>query len=187
MESEPFTADRNLPIDIVIGRGGPRDAPHREYREKSILLDVTHVDPQAQVYLRLWVYVGDVQQDGLFSVLPMRSVPRTSSPDDDVYRQVPVCSERFALHLEWNSFRAASRTGDRGEKWLVLVHLRPALGHLRACRVSTSTAPQQGHLIATCSSILTKRLHMPTNSAAGMTRREVCWPRSKARSSSCPL
>ena len=44
---EPFTTDRNLRMGIVIRRGGLRDAPNREYREKSILLDVTHhVDPQ---------------------------------------------------------------------------------------------------------------------------------------------
>ena len=32
---EPFTADRNLWMDIVIRRRGLRDAPNREYREKS--------------------------------------------------------------------------------------------------------------------------------------------------------
>ena len=49
---EPFTADRNLRMDVVIRRGGLRDAPNSEYREKSILLDVTHVDSQAEVHLR---------------------------------------------------------------------------------------------------------------------------------------
>ena len=48
----------------------------------------------------------------------------------------------------------------------------PALGQMLACRVSTWTVSQQGYLIATCSSIHTKRLLMPTNSAAGMTRSE---------------
>ena len=46
---EPFTADRNLRVDIVIRRGGLRDAP-RECREKSILLDVAPADQQAQVH-----------------------------------------------------------------------------------------------------------------------------------------
>ena len=31
-------------------RGDLRDAPNREYREKTILLDGTHADPQAQVH-----------------------------------------------------------------------------------------------------------------------------------------
>ena len=39
-------------MDIVIRRGNLRDDPNREYRDKSILLDVTHADPQAQVNLR---------------------------------------------------------------------------------------------------------------------------------------
>ena len=47
-----------------------------------------------------------------------------------------------------------------------------ALGQMRACRVHTSTASPQGHLIATCSSIPVKSLPMSTNSAAGMTRSE---------------
>ena len=42
---EPFSADRTLRTDIVVRRGGLRDAPNREYREKSILLDVTHAEP----------------------------------------------------------------------------------------------------------------------------------------------
>ena len=49
---EPFTAERNFRMDIVIRRGSLRDAPNREYRDKSILLDVSHADPQAQVHLR---------------------------------------------------------------------------------------------------------------------------------------
>ena len=57
---EPFTADRNLRVDIVVRRTGLRDAPNREYRETSILLGVTHADPQAQVYLR----GGSADHDG---------------------------------------------------------------------------------------------------------------------------
>ena len=58
---EPFTADGNLRMDIVIRRGGLRDAPNREYRSKFILLDVTHADPQAaQVHLR----GGSTDHDG---------------------------------------------------------------------------------------------------------------------------
>ena len=52
MESgEPLTAERNLRMDIVIRRGSLRDAPNREYRDKPILRDVTHADPQAQVHI----------------------------------------------------------------------------------------------------------------------------------------
>ena len=47
-------------MDIFISSGGIRDAPNREYREKSILLDVSHVDPQAQVHLR----GGSADHDG---------------------------------------------------------------------------------------------------------------------------
>ena len=38
-------------MDIVIRRGGLRDAPNWEYRDNSILLDVTHADPHLQVLL----------------------------------------------------------------------------------------------------------------------------------------
>ena len=47
-------------MDIVVRRGGLRGAPNREYREKAILLDVTHEDPQAQIHLR----GGSADQDG---------------------------------------------------------------------------------------------------------------------------
>ena len=58
---EPFTADRNLRMDIVASRGDIGDAPNPEYRNKSILLvDVTHADPQAQEYL----WAGSADHDG---------------------------------------------------------------------------------------------------------------------------
>ena len=37
-------------MDMVVRRGLLRDVPNRECRDKSILLGVTHTDPQAQVY-----------------------------------------------------------------------------------------------------------------------------------------
>ena len=43
----PFHADRDLRMDIVIEAGGLRDATASEYRDKSMLLDVTYADPQA--------------------------------------------------------------------------------------------------------------------------------------------
>ena len=58
------------------------------------------------------------------------------------------------------------------EKRLVLVHLRAGSEQMLACRVSTSTASQQGLLTATCSSIPTRRLPIPTNYDAGMTQSE---------------
>ena len=59
---EPFTADRNLGMGIVVRRrrGSLRDGPKREYRETPLLLNVTHADPQAQKHLR----VGSADQDG---------------------------------------------------------------------------------------------------------------------------
>ena len=53
-----------------------------------------------QVYLRLRVFMGDVQQDGLVPILPVRNFSKTSSPDDDVHKQVRFRSEQLtALHL----------------------------------------------------------------------------------------
>ena len=57
---EPFTTDRNLRMDIAVRRGGLRNAPKPEYRDKSILVDVIHVSPQAQVRLR----AGSADHDG---------------------------------------------------------------------------------------------------------------------------
>ena len=107
-----------------------------------------------------------------FSLCSVRSVPKTSSPDDDVYPQVPVCSERFAaLHLVWDS-ESLQCAGDCMEKWLVLVHLR--LGPWTdACVPGVHV-----HCIAAGAPhchvplIPMKRLPMPTNSAPGMTRSE---------------
>ena len=47
-------------MDIVIRRGGLRGAPNPGYGDKSILLDVTHANPQAQVHLR----GGNADHDG---------------------------------------------------------------------------------------------------------------------------
>ena len=57
---EPFTADRNLRMEIVVRRGGLRDAPNGEFGEKSILLDVTRADPRVQIHLR----GGSADHDG---------------------------------------------------------------------------------------------------------------------------
>ena len=41
---DPFNADRDLRMDMVIEGGGHRDATASEYRSKAILLDVTYAD-----------------------------------------------------------------------------------------------------------------------------------------------
>ena len=56
----PFNADRDLRMDIAIGRGGLRDASASDFRHKSRLVDVTYADPQAEVHLR----AGSIDQDG---------------------------------------------------------------------------------------------------------------------------
>ena len=116
--------------------------------------------------------MSDVQQDGFLSVLSVRSVPKTSSPDDDVYPQVPACSERFAaLHVVWDS-EPLQYAGDRIEKWLALVHLRLGSGS-DACAPGVNV-----HCIAAGAShchvllIPIRRHPMPTNSAPGTTRNE---------------
>ena len=125
--------------------------------------------------------MGDIQQDGLPPVL---SVRQTASPYDDVHPQIPLRCEGFpALNLVRNP-KSLQRAGDRVEKRLVLVHLRPGSGAMRDCRVSTSTASQQGHLTVTCSSIPMKSFPIPMNSDAcairsqsvGRARRHVVVP-----------
>ena len=51
---------QNLQMDIVVRRGGLRNAPNTECRDKSILVEVTHADPQAQVHVR----TGSADHDG---------------------------------------------------------------------------------------------------------------------------
>ena len=46
----PFTGDQNLSMDIVVTTGALSNKSSAEYRNKGILLDVTHADPQAQVH-----------------------------------------------------------------------------------------------------------------------------------------
>ena len=41
--------------------------------------------------------MGDVARDGLLRVRPIRRVPNSSSPYDDVHPQVPVCREWFPV------------------------------------------------------------------------------------------
>ena len=57
---EPFTVGINFRNDIVVRRGGFRNAPNPEYRDKSIPVDVTHAGQQAQVHLQ----AGSADHDG---------------------------------------------------------------------------------------------------------------------------
>ena len=41
----PFTGDQNLSMDIVVRTGALSNASSAEYRNKGVLLDVTHADP----------------------------------------------------------------------------------------------------------------------------------------------
>lgn len=58
-------------------------------------------------------------------VLAVRSVPKTSSPYDDVHPQVPVCREIFPAFNLARSLGSLRHAGDRVGKRLVLVHMRP--------------------------------------------------------------
>ena len=57
----PFNADRDLRMDLVIERGGLRDAAALEYRNKATLFGVTYADPQAAGHMR----AGSANRDGL--------------------------------------------------------------------------------------------------------------------------
>ena len=48
----PFTGEKHLSMDIVVRAGALANASSPENRNKGILLDVTHADPQTQVHLR---------------------------------------------------------------------------------------------------------------------------------------
>ena len=120
-------------------------------------------------------------------VFPVWSVPKSSSPDDDVHPQVPFCSEGFAaLHLVWNS-EPLQHARDFMEKWLVLVHLRPGSG--------TDACVPGVHLDCIAAGapychVLLDPYETPSYGyelCCGYDTERVCWPRPKACSGSCPL
>ena len=62
MESgAPFNADRDVRMEMVIEKGGLKDATASEYRNQAILLDVKYAEPQAVGHIR----AGSADQDGL--------------------------------------------------------------------------------------------------------------------------
>ena len=50
--SAPSDADNDVRMDIVIERGGLRDASASDFRNKRMLVDVPYADPQGVVHLR---------------------------------------------------------------------------------------------------------------------------------------
>ena len=72
--------------------------------------------------------IGNVYQDGLVPIRPVRSISETSFPNKYVYPQVPARSKRFtALHFVLSS-KQLQRAGDRVDMSLVLINLRPCSG-----------------------------------------------------------
>ena len=96
-----FNADRDLRMDIVIERGGLRDASASTFRHKSILIDVTYADPQAGVHLR----AGSADQGGSTASTPeaqrRNHYTRVGhvSFDQRTHNFVTLAVERFG-HLE---------------------------------------------------------------------------------------
>ena len=117
---EPFTADRNLRMGIVIRRGGLRNAPNPEYRDESILVDVAHADPQAQVHKQ----VGSADHDGSAAFTSGAHKrqhyvrPGQVSFDERSHKLTTVAVESFGrLGVEGSYFidqLAASVLGGRG-------------------------------------------------------------------------
>ena len=64
-------------MDMVIERGGLRDATTSEYRNKATLLDVTRADPQAMGYMR----TGNAERDRLaaFKIRGVQAQPLRSA------------------------------------------------------------------------------------------------------------
>ena len=84
-------------MDIVIEAGGLRDATASEYRDKSILLDVTYADPQAGVHMR----AGSADRNGpAASTSEARKCNRYARPgqvffDERSYKLTTLAVERF--------------------------------------------------------------------------------------------
>ena len=118
---------------------------------------------------RLRVGIRCVEKYRFVSILRCRSIVEASPLDDDVHSKIPVGVERSsAFHLVVIAIRLRERKNacTRGWCWLTCA---PDRWHSRACRVSASVAPQQGHLIARNSSIPRKRRPAYKNSGARMT------------------
>ena len=92
----PFNGDRDLRMDIVIERGGLRDAAALEYRNKATLFGVTYADPQAAGHMR----AGSANRDGLdASKSEARKRSRYARPgqvsDERSYKFATLAGESF--------------------------------------------------------------------------------------------
>ena len=100
-----FHADRDLLMDIVIEAGGQRDATASEYRDKSMLLDVTYADPQAGVHMR----TGSADRNG-----------SAASTSEARKRNHYACPGQVSLDERSHKLAtlAVESFGRLGEKWL---------------------------------------------------------------------
>ena len=94
-------------MDIVVRRGGLRDAPNRDYREKSILPSVTHADPQAQIHLRRSSADHDGSAASISKARKRQHYARTGhvSSDDRSYKLATLAVDSFGrLGMEGSKF-----------------------------------------------------------------------------------
>ena len=113
-------ADRDPRMDIVIERGDLRDASASDFRQKSMLIDVTCADPQAGVHLR----AGSADQDGTAaSTSEARKRNRFARPghvsfDERRHKLVILAVESFErLGREGSEFFVQLATSDRRKGW----------------------------------------------------------------------
>ena len=101
-ERRTLPTDKNLRMDVVVRRGGHRNAPNPEYRDKPILVNVTHADPQAQVHLR----TGSANHDG--------SAASTSEARADTTLDRDMCLSTSGAIT--NHFRGGKLWAPRGRR-----------------------------------------------------------------------
>ena len=93
----PFHADRDLRLDIVTEAGGLRHTTVSDFRDKSILLDVTYADPQAGVHMR----AGSADRNGPAASTPEArkrnhyARPGQVSFDERSYKLATLAVESF--------------------------------------------------------------------------------------------
>ena len=132
-DGEPFTAYQNLRMDLVVRRGGLRDAPNRKYRDKFILLDVAHADLQAQVHLR----GGSADHDGSATSTSQAPAIRSSGacvlrrPESQNYhlrsKALSVLGLRAACVVGGRDGGSTARKGVVKERPLQIVSVNPQI------------------------------------------------------------
>ncbi len=96
-DGSPFTADRDLRMDVVVLPGQLREASEASFRHKGLLIDVTYADPQAAGHLR----GGSATNDGsAASTSEARKSAHYASPghvsfDERSFKLVPLAVESF--------------------------------------------------------------------------------------------